>query len=86
MSKMKNLIEDFERLQGHAAEVSGALEKASNANPQDAIIILAMVSAFVISTQRTEGTSVEKARESLFKVITTITDAHERAEDRRRGV
>jgi hypothetical protein len=68
-------VDDFDRLKDKAGNLSAFLQVEADHNPQDALIILAMVSSFLLDTQRVDGTSVQKARETFFKIVTIITDA-----------
>lgn len=73
---MTTTVDKLEELRDGASFVVKALQEASP-DAQDAIWIIAMISAFFLNTHRTDGTSLDKARTTLFDLITKLSDAGE---------
>lgn len=72
------LIDEMDNLRGAATNIAKALEDETDGNPQSGILVLAMVAAFIINTQRTEHTPMEKARKIFISILTAVTDAGEK--------
>ena len=65
---MSNMAEDFERLMEPAIEIMQRMEK-DVPNAQDAVMVLAMLAAFFINTNRVKGCSLEKAEDAFFSLV-----------------
>lgn len=77
---MSDLINDFDRLKDPAFKISEALKERTR-DPQDSILVLAMVAAFLINTQRNNGVSLEKAQDAFCNMVILLSDAGESDDD-----
>ena len=66
-----DVIEKLDLLKDDAADI-GAILQGRVKNPQDALIVIAMISAFIIETQRTKGTPTQVALETFVKIVSAL--------------
>lgn len=76
---MKELAEDFERLQDAAMKITWELEDSTKC-PSDAIMVLGMIAAYFMNTQRQAGKTLEEAQTAYFNLVKFLAGLGEKVD------
>jgi len=76
---IRELAEDFERLQDTAMKITLVLEDNTE-SPSDAVMVLGMIAAYLINMHRQDGVTLDDAQASYFKLVMGLSALGEAAE------